>query len=74
MPREYDGKADDIIEHIEIAQSELNKAISKINGRKIWLKLSCLYKLASILGKLEYVKDEMKSQERMRKYYKGERE
>ena len=59
----YNDRADDIIEHIENAQSEINKAISKLNGRNIWLKLSSLYRLASVLGKLEYVKEEMQRRE-----------
>lgn len=67
--KDYKDRADDIIEHLDIAQSEINKAISKLNGRKIWLKLSSLYKLAAVLGKLEYVKDEMKGQEARRKRY-----
>ncbi len=65
--KDYKDRADDIIEHIDIAQSEINKAISKLNGRKIWLKLSSLYKLAAVLGKLDYVKDEMQNQEARRK-------
>jgi len=59
----YNDRADDIIEHIENAQSEINKAISKLNGRNIWLKLSSLYRLAAVLGKLEYVKEEMQRRE-----------
>ena len=66
--REYNGRADDIVEHIENAQSEINKAISKLNGRNIWLKLSSLYRLAGVLGKLEYVKEEMQRREDRRNY------
>ena len=66
--REYNDRADDIIEHIENAQSEVNKAISKLNGRNIWLKLSSLYRLAAVLGKLEYVKEEMQRREDRRNY------
>lgn len=61
-------RADDIVEHIENAQSEVNKAISKLNGRNIWLKLSSLYRLAAVLGKLEYVKEEMQRREDRRNY------
>ena len=61
-------RADDIIEHIENAQSEINKAISKLSGRNIWLKLSSLYRLAAVLGKLEYVKEEMQRREDRRNY------
>ena len=64
----YNDRADDIIEHIENAQSEINKAISKLNGRNIWLKLSSLYRLAGVLGKLEYVKEEMQRREDRRNY------
>ena len=64
----YNDRADDIIEHIENAQSEINKAISKLNGRNIWLKLSSLYRLAAVLGKLEYVKEEMQRREDRRNY------
>lgn len=66
--RGYNDRADDIIEHIENAQSEVNKAISKLNGRNIWLKLSSLYRLAAVLGKLEYVKEEMQRREDRRNY------
>ena len=66
--REYNGRADDIVEHIENAQSEINKAISKLNGRDVWLKLSSLYRLAAVLGKLEYVKEEMQRREDRRNY------
>ena len=61
-------RADDIVEHIENAQSEVNKAISKLNGRNIWLKLSSLYRLAAILGKLEHVKEEMQRREDRRNH------
>lgn len=61
-------RADDIVEHIENAQSEVDKAISKLNGRNIWLKLSSLYRLAAILGKLEHVKEEMQRREDRRNY------
>ena len=64
----YNDRTDDIIEHIENAQSEINKAISKLNGRNIWLKLSSLYRLAGVLGKLEYVKEEMQRREDRRNY------
>lgn len=74
MPKGYDGRADDIVEHLEVAQSEINKAISKLNGRKIWLKLSSLYRLAAVLGKLEYVKREMKLQEDRRNYRSSDTE
>ena len=66
--REYNDRADDIIEHIENAQFEVNKAISKLNGRNVWLKLSSLYRLAAVLGKLEYVKEEMQRREDRRNY------
>ena len=66
--REYNDRADDIIEHIENAQFEVNKAISKLNGRNVWLKLSSLYRLAAVLGKLEYVKEEMQIREDRRNY------
>lgn len=66
--REYNDRADDIVEHIENAQSEINKAISKLNGRDVWLKLSSLYRLAAVLGKLEYVKEEMQRREDRRNY------
>ena len=66
--RGYNDRADDIVEHIENAQSEVNKAISKLNGRNIWLKLSSLYRLAAVLGKLEYVKEEMQRREDRRNY------
>ena len=66
--REYNDRADDIIEHIENAQSEVNKAISKLNGRNVWLKLSSLYRLAAVLGKLECVKEEIQRREDRRNY------
>lgn len=64
----YNDKADDIIEHLDNASSELTKAISKLNSRKIWLKLSSLYKLASVLGKVQYVRQEMERQEARRNW------
>ena len=63
MRNDYNDRADDIVEHIDRANDELVKAISKLNSRKIWLKLSSLYKLAAVLGKLSYVKEEMQRQE-----------
>lgn len=67
MRNDYNDRADDIVEHIDRANDELIKAISKLNSRKIWLKLSSLYKLAAVLGKLSYVKEEMQRQEYRRK-------
>ena len=63
MRNDYNDRADDIIGHIDKANEELMKAISKLNSRRIWLKLSSLYKLAAVLGKLSYVKEEMQRQE-----------
>lgn len=63
MRNDYNDRADDIVEHIDKANEELIKAISKLNSRRIWLKLSSLYKLAAVLGKLSYVKEEMQRQE-----------
>lgn len=68
MSNDYNDRADDIIEHIDKANEELMKAISKINSRKIWMKLSSLYRIAAVLGKLSYVKEEMQKQECRRKY------
>lgn len=73
MSKQYTDRADDVVQHIEAAQSEINKAISKINPRNIWLKLSSLYRLAAVLGKLEYVKEEMNRQEG-RRYWLLKRE
>ena len=67
MRNDYNDRADDIVEHIDKANEELIKAISKLNSRKIWLKLSSLYKLAAVLGKLSHVKEEMQRQEYRRK-------
>lgn len=67
MRNDYNDRADDIVEHIDKANEELMKAISKLNSRRIWLKLSSLYKLAAVLGKLSYVKEEMQRQEYRRK-------
>lgn len=67
MRNDYNDRADDIIEHIDKANEELMKAISKINSRKIWLKLSSLYRIAAVLGKLSYVKEDMQKQEYRRK-------
>jgi hypothetical protein len=69
MPKEYNDRADDIIEHLDKASAELTKAISKLNSRKIWLKLSSMYKLASVLGKLQHVKEEMENQEVRRNWW-----
>lgn len=69
MTKEYNDRADDIIEHLDKASTELTKAISKLNSRKIWLKLSSLYKLASVLGKLQHVKEEMENQEVRRNWW-----
>lgn len=69
MRNDYNDRADDIVEHIDKANEELMKAISKLNSRRIWLKLSSLYKLAAVLGKLSYVKEEMQRQENRRKYH-----
>lgn len=69
MRNDYNDRADDIVEHIDKANEELMKAISKLNSRRIWLKLSSLYKLAAVLGKLSYVKEEMQKQEARRKYH-----
>lgn len=67
MRNDYNDRADDIVEHIDRANDELLKAISKLNSRSIWTKLSSLYKLAAVLGKLSYVKEEMQRQEYRRK-------
>lgn len=64
--KDYNGRADDIVAHLELAQAEITKALSKLNSRKIWLKLSSMYKLASVQGKLQYVKEEMIKQEARR--------
>ena len=66
MRNDYNDRADDIVEHIDKANEELMKAISKLNSRRIWLKLSSLYKLAAVLGKLSYVKEEMQKREARR--------
>lgn len=71
MRNDYNDRADDIVEHIDKANEELVKAISKLNSRRIWLKLSSLYKLAAVLGKLSYVKEEMQKQETRRKYHEA---
>lgn len=71
MRNDYNDRADDIIEHIDKANEKLMKAISKLNSRRIWLKLSSLYKLAAVLGKLSYVKEEMQRQEARRKYHEA---
>lgn len=71
MRNDYNDRADDIIEHIDKANEELMKAISKLNSRRIWLKLSSLYKLAAVLGKLSYVKEEMQKREDRRKYHEA---
>lgn len=71
MRNDYNDRADDIVEHIDKANEELMKAISKLNSRRIWLKLSSLYKLAAVLGKLSYVKEEMQKQEARRKYHEA---